>query len=521
MRKIVNSERLEKAMQQKAILINLPPAPGYSYSSAGTIYPATGILVIGTVLKNRGIKVKVIDGALRNNYIQETLESIDKDTSFIGFSVMTSQVTMAFKLSKIIKEKHHNIPVIWGGVHPILFPEQTVLNPNIDIVVTGDGCETILNLINHIEGSTSLKEVKGIGFKDDSGKAFFTEIGTSDNINNIPHIDFSILDDIEIYLSARSAYQREIVSDNGEKLRVMPVLTGLGCSYRCQFCINVILERKYRFRQADSIISEIKRLKNKYDANSFIFYDEDFLISKKRLIEFLDLIEQENLKFYWRIWTRVNYFRENYLNIDLIVRLEKNGLRSVAMGAESGSQRILDLIQKGIKVENILHSAKMLNETKITPRYSFIVGLDGEEKADTKKTYKLCKDLMVINKRVDIAGPFIFRYYPGSPLFDRIIKNYNIEIPIKIEDWENALSDEGYLKLQKMPWLWPGCIETASILNKEIYIYDKLRNFNNFISTIIKWLIRWRLDNFNTKFLFELYAYNIMKKLYRKFWVYE
>ena len=262
-------------------------------------------------------------------------------------------------------------------------------------------------------------------------------------------------------------------------------------------------------------------LKNKYDANSFIFYDEDFLISKKRLIEFLDLIEQENLKFYWRIWTRVNYFRENYLNRDLIVRLGKNGLRSVAMGAESGSQRILDLIQKGIKVENILHSAKMLNETKITPRYSFIVGLDGEEKADTKRTYKLCKDLMVINKRVDIAGPFIFRYYPGSPLFDRIIKNYNIEIPMKIEDWENALSDEGYLKLQKMPWLWPGCIETASILNKEIYIYDKLRNFNNFISTIIKWLIRWRLDNFNTKFLFELYAYNIMKKLYRKFWVYE
>ena len=503
-------------MQQKAktaILINLPPAPDYNYHNAGSIYPATGILVVGTILKNQGMNVKVIDGALKSDYIKKVFEFINKDAAFVGFSVMTSQVSMAFNLSKLIKENHPDVPIIWGGIHPILFPEQTVMNPNIDIVVTGDGCETVLNLVDYVKGNIDLKAVKGIGFKDISGNIFFTETSEADNINNIPHIDFSILDDVEIYLNATSTYKREIASDNNEKLRVMPILTGLGCSYKCQFCINVILERRYRFRPAESIVGEIKRLKTKYDANTFIFYDEDFLISKKRLTEFLDLLEKDNLKFYCRIWARVNYFRDNYLNKGLILRLERNGLRSMVMGAESGSQRVLDLIQKGIKVENVLHSAKMLNGTKITARYSFIVGLDGEEKTDTKKTYKLCRDLMNTNKKVDIAGPFIFRYYPGSPIFDRIVKKYNITIPTKIEEWEDVLSEEGYLKIEKMPWVWHGCVEIATILNKEIYIYDRLRNFNNLISTAIKALIKWRLNNFNTKFLIELYAFNFIKKL--------
>ena len=501
-------------MSQKVILINLPPTPGFKYKNPGTIYPATGILLIGTLLKSRGFSVKVIDGTVRSDYGKRTLETIDKDTVMIGFSVMTSQVHLALTLSKLIKTKYPNIPIIWGGIHPILFPEQTVKNPNIDIVVIGEGSKTVFDLIDYLNGKISLEQIRGIGFKDVSGEAIITKQSEPDDISTLPHFDYDILDDIEVYLNAKSVYQREITTNNNEKLRVMPILTGLGCCYQCQFCINVILKRRYRYRSAQSIIDEIKRLQKKHDVNTFIFYDEDFLINKKRLLEVLDLIERENLKFYWRIWARANYFRENYLNKDLILRMEKNGLRSIVMGAESGSQKVLDLIKKGIKVENILYSAKMLQGTMITPRYSFIVGLEGEEKDDTYKTYKLCANLMKTNQKVDIAGPFIFRYYPGSPIFDRIIKNYNIKMPQKIEDWESYLSDEGYLKLEKMPWLWPGFTKTITILNKEILIFDRLRNINNIIITAAKKLIIWRIANLFTKFPIELYSYAFIRKCY-------
>ncbi len=504
-------------MDQKVILINLPPSTNYNYRSAGSIYPATGILVIGTILKSQGLKVQIIDGTVKSDYVKRTLDSIENSTVMIGFSVMTSQVPLAFDLSKLIKAKHPDIQIVWGGIHPILFPEQTLRNHNIDIVVTGEGYHAILYLIDYLNGKLELHQVKGIGFKDGLGNVLLNEQSEPDDISTLPHIDYSILDNIEFYLSSKSVYQREITTNNNGNLAVMPVLTGLGCCYKCQFCINVILNRRYRYRTATSIVEEIKKLMKVYGANTFIFYDEDFFINKKRLLEFLDLVERENLKFLWRAWARVDYFNNKYIDRDLVLRLEKCGLRSIVMGGESGSQKVLDIIKKGIKVENILHSAKMLEGTMITPRYSFIIGLEGEEKDDTKETYKLCADLIDANQQVDIAGPFIFRYYPGSPIFDSIVKNYNIEIPQKVEDWDSYLSGEGYLKIDEMPWVWNGCIETATILNKEMDVFAVLRNIDNFISKLVKRIIMWRIRNLFIKVPVELHAYELMKWSHNKY----
>tara|TARA_B100000315_G_scaffold2881_1_gene2763 strand:- start:145 stop:645 length:501 start_codon:yes stop_codon:yes gene_type:complete len=159
----------------------------------------------------------------------------------------------------------------------------------------------------------------------------------------------------------------------------------------------------------------------------------------------------------------------------------------------------------------------MLDGTMITPRYSFIIGLEGEGKDDTKKTYELCADLIDANQKVDIAGPFIFRYYPGSPIFDSIVKNYNIEIPQKVEDWRSCLSGEGYLEIDEMPWVWHGCIETVTILNKEMLVIAVLRNIDNSISKLVKRLIMWRIRNLYIRVPVELYAYELMKWSYSKY----
>lgn len=498
----------------KVILINLPPGLDYDYINIGEVYPATGILLIGTIFKSKGVTVQVIDGAVRKDYQKIVLESIDKDTVMIGFSVMTSQVTMALDLSELIKSAYSNTPIAWGGIHPALFPKETVSNQNIDIVVTGEGLETTLNLISYINGAISLGEVKGIGFKNSSGDVVLTGSSEPDDINKIPHIDFSILDNVDTYLNARSYFLREINTDNNEKLILMPVFTGHGCSYKCQFCINSFLKRKYRFRSSESIIHEIKKLQNDYGANAFVFLDENFLTIEERLVGFLNLIEKENLKFYWRIWGRVNYFNENYLNRDMVLRLEKDGLRSIVMGGESGSQKVLSLIDKGIKVENIIHSIRLLKETKITPRCSFIVGLEGENKEDSKATYKLCADLIDLNPKVDIAGPVIFRYYPGSPIFDRIIKKYSIALPQRIEDWRNCLSKEGYLEIDEMPWLWPGFTKTIRTLNGYMNILMAKRHNSNFGYKLIKKIIKWRVRKFDMVWPLEpLSLYKLFVKL--------
>lgn len=500
-------------MAKKIVMVNLPPAESHSYSTSRA-YPATGILIVGTVLKASGFDVKVIDGALFEDYAARTLAAISGETVMVGFSVMTSQVPMALKLSGLIKKIHPDLTVAWGGIHAILFPEQTVTHPDVDLVVTGEGHRTVLDLVEHFNGERKLTDVRGIARKDSNGVAAFTEKAPADNIEELPHIDFTILDDNESYLAGGSVFARELRTGTKEPLRIMPIITALGCCYKCRFCINVILKRGYRYRSAASIIDEVKRLKRLYNANAFVFFDEDFFISKKRLAEFVDLIESEGLQFYWRTWGRVNYFKESYVDREMVLRLEKNGLRSIAMGAESGSQKILDSIEKGIKVADVLRSAATLCGTKVTARYSFIVGLEGEEMDDTIATYRLCAELMDTNPDVDIAGPFIFRYYPGSPIFERITSRYGIHVPERLEDWEGALHKEGFLEIDEMPWVWDGCIDAVRVLNNAVNVHNKLRGRDNILVRAMRRFVRWRLKAFNSSLPLDIYLTEVTKKTY-------
>lgn len=500
---------------KNVILVNLPPVQEYNYRFAGLSFPATGILVSGTILKQKGISTTVIDGAVRSDYEHSVLNSIDRDTVFVGFSVMTSQVPLALRLSRKIKQRYPEVLIVWGGIHAILFPEQTLRSDFVDIVVLGEGVRVIGDLALFCSGAISLDKIRGIGFKE-STDIYLNEPAEPDEFNDFPFFDFSILPNLENYLSSGSAYKREIETNGQESLRLLPVLTGLGCCYRCEFCINVFLKRKYRFRNAADIVAEIKRLQNRYAVNAFVFYDEDFCISKKRMFEFVDLIENDNLHFYWRIWSRVNYFKNGYLDKVFLKRLERNGLRSIVMGAESGSQKILDLIRKDISVGQILTSAKELEGTRITPRYSFIVGLDGEEKTDIRKTYKLCGDLFAANHHTDISGPFIFRFYPGSPIFNRIMQKYSIALPKNLEDWENALSPEGFLKIDRMPWVWQRLNDVVFVFNMFVAVLvDRLRRKSDCGSNFLRKILIFRLRSSFMPNKLELYFYVWMKRRIR------
>ena len=500
-------------MARKALLVNLPPAPDYDAAlEAGTVYPSTGILLAGTVLKASGLRVQVVDGSLHADYVSRALAALDGETALLGLSVMTSQVPMALALSQAAKNLRPDLLVVWGGIHPILFPEQTLGSHHVDMVVVGEGIQTAQDLAEHVLGKREKGQIRGVAFRGPEGIAF-TPKADADDIASLPHFDYGILDDVEAYLGARSVYQREL-APGGEPIRIMPILSGLGCAYKCQFCINVILKRRYRWRKAEDIVSEVKRLQQAYGANAFIFYDEDFLINKPRLLRFLELIEAEGLRFKWRIWARVSYFREGYVDQDVIRRLERAGLRSCVMGGESGSQQMLDRMEKGTKVEGILRSAQMLRGTQITPRYSFMVGYDQESREDTRKTYRLCADLIEANPKVDIAGPFVFRCYPGSAVFARLAQSHAIPVPSRIEDWAGALTREGFLKVPAMPWTWPGCADAADMLGAELVLADRLRRSGNPVFLPLLWLFRFRLKTFILTLPLEYHAYRGLRALY-------
>jgi anaerobic magnesium-protoporphyrin IX monomethyl ester cyclase len=442
-------------MKDMVILVNFLPAVGVSYTNKGSIYPSTSILLIGSYLTRNGYKVRIIDGAYDQDYkdkLKSVLNDMEGQILFVGMSVMVTQIPFALEASKIVKGVNPDIHVVWGGPHPTLYPEQTLRDDHVDIVVINEGTSTALDISRSLARDSDLGLIPGIGYKDAEKVKHFTHPASLDDINDLPFFDFSLIE-TEHYLNPKTAsvYKREFPHYKNE-LRIMPILAGLGCPYKCQFCINVILKRRYRYRSARAIVDEIKHLQDRYSANTFLFLDEDFFINKKRIIELVSICEAENLHFNFRAWCRVDHFKESYLNVDLLKRLSNVGHISLVMGGESASPEILIDLKKEITPGQIINSLKVITESdkRIFPRYSFMVGLENETMSQIRETYRFCMEMQKINSSVDIAGPFIFRLYPGSPIFERITRDYKIKIPDSLESWSLHTSNAG--SSEEMPW---------------------------------------------------------------------
>ena len=482
------------------VLLNFLPSTDSSYAGRGSVYPSIGIMLIGSTLKKYEFNVKIIDGGYDFNYLNKLKDMLiedGRDIVFVGMSVMTTQVPFALTVSKNIKKVNQKIPVVWGGPHPTLFPEQTLEDKNIDIISINEGGLTAVNIAKALQKGQDLERINGIGYRNNRNEIVITERSSLDTIDDLPNLDFSLIE-MDNYLNPKqSVYEREFPAFQG-KVKTVPILTGLGCPFKCQFCINVILKRHYRFREAGFIVEEIKRLQAKYNANTFIFMDEDFFINKRRVLEFISLVEKENLHFNWRMWCRVDHFKDTYLNRDILNRMNRIGHGSLVMGGESGNQETLDRLKKGITTDQILNSLYLLNGTNIFSRYSFMVGLENESLKQIRQTFNFCFKIKKIRPDVDIAGPFLFRLYPGSPIYNRLVEKYSLYIPQSTESWEIYLNREGSLNL--MPWTPKKFQENL----KYIQFYSefampsmsKIKRLKDVFVTILAIISRFRIRHF-------------------------
>lgn len=442
--------------KNKVILVN----PGINFQKPVSygMYPNTAIMILATILHNAGFRVKVIDGKYQNidAAARSILNEMDDSLIFIGFSVMTIQLPWAYYVSKMIKSRHPRATIVWGGSHPTLFPEQTVEDPAVDIVMINDAASTVASLTSAISGDCDLSAIPGICYKVDSRILRTVCNQGRDNFNNIPLIDFSLINH-EFYSRNNNVAIEEFYKGRYKKCRVYPLITGLGCTYRCTFCINVILKRQYCFREAGEIIDRIQYLQKNYGADFIQPMDENFFINRKRTLEFLDLVEKKKIRIKWRPQARVDHFREDYINLEMAKRLDRSGMVVAAMGAESASQKILDKLEKRLKVEDIIKAVEILSKTNIIPRISFMVGLPGEKEEDIKETFQLAIKLRkMANESCVTVSPF--RPYPGSSLYDQIVSEYGYSPPSNLRDWarlskEEFIESHGYESFENYKWV--------------------------------------------------------------------
>jgi radical SAM superfamily enzyme YgiQ (UPF0313 family) len=434
------------------------------------------LLTIAAPLVKAGFSVKIIDQRLEKRWREILTEEIAKKPFLVGFSVMTGlQILNALEASRIVKEKSQ-IPVVWGGVHPSLLPEQTLTHPLIDIVIVREGEETLLELVDKLKNNESLDNVLGLTYKKNN-EVFCNP--------NRPFIDLESLPSIPYHLVEVEKYIKKITYTSGHPGREIVLFTSRGCPHRCGFCYNKEYnKRRWRGKTAQRVIEEMEKLIKDYQINSFNIQDDEFFVDIKRAEKICQAIIDKGWQIELSSCCRIDYVAER-MDDNFLHLLEKAGFKTLFLGIESGSPRVEKIICKDITNEQVIKSMEKMHRFNINAKYTFMAGFPDETIADLYQTTDLILKMKKINPYVRIPPWRVFTVYPGIALYDLSVEA-GFKPPRSLEEWA-----EYDFSTIKNPWVTP---RMKKIIENVIYSIKFLRLRNK------------RLNNTPLHLLLKLYS---------------
>jgi len=386
----------------------------------------------------RGYEVVVIDQRVCKDWKKVLLKELKKSPLLVGVSVMTGRpIHYALEISRFVRE-NSNVPIVWGGVHPSIMPEQTLQDKDIDIVVKGEGETILAELCDSLySGARRLEEVKGLAFKTAQGKIVNNPQpeGPAKSISSLPPYHLVDFND----------YYRFTVDK-----KVFSITTTSGCPHKCAFCYSPSFNKgKWSAEPVEKSIEHIKFIMQKYKPDYLSFIDSDFFVDLNRASRFFKAIRDDNIRAAMGFrGVRVDELKR--MDESLLKLMEEVGVKHLHIGAESGSQKILGLMLKGISVEDIVNVNRKLKKFPgILPTYNFFSGLPGETKDDIKKSTDLIMKLLKENPYCQITAYNQFTPYPGTELFTLAVK-YGLQEPRDLRGWVEY--DEGDFAA-KAPWI--------------------------------------------------------------------
>lgn len=360
----------------------------------------------------------------------------DFNPDVLGIFMYTGAYKSAKIIARLAKSMNPELKVVVGGPHPTLAPEETIKNEEFDFLIRGEGEFTFLELM---EGKY-FYNIKGLSYKK-GGKIF----------HNQPREFIQDLDSLPFPA-------RNLLLEKGKNLDLGYVITGRGCPFNCAFCASPkIWQRKVRLRSVDNVIAELEELVKKYQIRKINFVDDTFTLNKERTKEICRKIIEKGLNIKWRCDTRANCLDE-----ELVSLMKKSGCVRARIGAESGSNKVLKLMQKYQTKEDVRKGAALIKKYGIGLTVYFMAGFPGENNDDLKETIEFAKELKADYYSLGIVSP-----YYGTDVYFKLLNQGKIG---KSESWEyfyhQSLEPVGNTNLD------PKIIEEFLSISK-LYAWDK------------------------------------------------
>jgi radical SAM superfamily enzyme YgiQ (UPF0313 family) len=441
--------------------------------TVSTLYPPIGILCMSSTLKQRKHTVAFIDADAQRYTIIETINKIkEKLPTIIGITLNVSQIYFATKYIEKIKEEFPKIPIVVGGPYVSAIQNKIFENiPKIDYAIVGEGDYAIVDLIDYLEGRIKINEVRNLLYLNKK-RTIVTRLERIGNLDELPLPDYDLIKESIDKYSAPYPYIA---------LPSLSIMCTRGCPFNCTFCSSPkTWQRKVTFRSTDAVITEVELLKNMFNVKEIFFQDDTLNARPEWFMELCDKIIRKGLNkdIFFKCPFRAN---ENIITKKLLKKAKEANFWMIFYGVENGNQKMLDSMNKNIKVKEIIRAFRLTKEAGICTYASFMIGNYGENINSVKDSFKLLDKILPDYGGFAAAIPF-----PGTELYN-LAKKENL---MNINNFNDSEIDKCTLRTKELDY-------------KEIIELTKLGNekFQN----IPKQLRYW----FKTK----IYGLGILRKI--------
>ena len=426
-----------------------------------------GIAYLSSFLKEHGHETALIDTTIGMKDAEILSRAKKFNPDLLAISAVSNNFSYAIHVATHLK-KENKIPVIVGGVHATIDPEETLMKECVDMVCIGEGEDTLLELVRSMEKGEKNTAIQNIWFKE-NGRIIKNDLRPlRENLDAIPYPDLSIYD-YPRYLKHRNS----TASFHAHR----------GCPYHCSYCINHTLQNIYkglgqfvRYRSADTIIDEMKRVVQDFSVREVNIFDDTFTLNKKRVKEFCKKYKKE-IGLPFNVNGRINNISE-----ELLQDLSESGCIRVLIGLESGDPFIRnEVLKKNLTDEQIIDGCRLIKKFGIG-LYTFnMIGIPGETMQSIKKT-------IALNRRIrpNFLVASIFTAYKGTELYEKCKKEGLLKETIQSSGsyYTNSNVRHPSFSIRKLRFIhkWFGfyVFITYDIKRAFIYLFDRYLRTNRF-----------------------------------------
>ncbi|HQR39351.1 MAG TPA: radical SAM protein, partial [Blastocatellia bacterium] len=350
------------ASKPRIVLFN--PSPWVQGQYYGLPLP---LLAVSALPHSKGYPITIVVEDVDDDPVEQVLDACD-GALLLGVTSLTgTMIGAGLSMCEKVRERYPDLPIVWGGTHPSIAPEQTCEHPLVDIVVSGQGEATFMELIEALEHGTALENVAGILFKRD-GKLVKNPARPTIDIDTLPPIPFEILD-MERFIALHSDALHTRIAGK----RAVTYYSSYGCPFSCSFCSEPMTSnRRWHAKSPERVISELETLKHTFGVEVVVFEDPIYFVDVRRVRKIAEMMLERGLDIQWSATSRLETIRK--IDEETWDILKRSGFIQVFVGFESASPTVLKAIGKKYTMAEIVEAARILYEHDVVLTGSFIQG---------------------------------------------------------------------------------------------------------------------------------------------------